>query len=237
MKKYLLLFLLVVCSVSAHSQENSLVDNYSIVSQENDSTWQVREFNVYEYTIVYQANEYTFMDTVLVLGGTLYLDSTGIVSHLFTKNTNEQNRQSAAIARAFDAVTTRRNVVDANTLINAITNNASNYFEEAAKEFRNVLPGQYRVFYDSLGVQKNQLATLELVTTVAHPDGRSMRLVLASGVTYTVQVFHRWSWRIVGWPFGNEYYVWDRKNTDRPLYRPTTYASRTETFARIIKLN
>ena len=124
MKTKLLFFLLLlVCSVSA--QEVS--DSYKVVTQENDSTWLVRQYDVYEYSLVFNGLEYTFSDTVLIPDQTAYYDSAGLVRYLLVSTTNEQNEQAAVLSRAFDAATTLRNVLDANTLINTITGGSSNY--------------------------------------------------------------------------------------------------------------
>lgn len=234
--KFKILSLLLVTTLILPAQ--SIVDSYTIVDQVNDTTWLYREYNVYEYSQVFNETEYVFTDTILVPESSSYFDSTGIIQHLVTQVANEQNQQSARISRAFDAQTTLRNVTEANSMIDAISAGESNYYEESSKLFSNQLTGTYRVFYDSAGVETNQLADMTLVTNGAHPDGRIMRLAFRDGQSWNVRPYHRWSWKIVNWPYGDDSFVWHRiSSNERPIYRPRTYVTRQDAFNRIIKID
>jgi len=236
-----ILSLFALCSLSA--QDANVIDAYNTVTQLNDTTWQVRAYQVNQYSIVYQDEEYTYLDTVLIPDATSLYDSAGIVRYLTISTTNEQARQANVTARAFQTYTTHRDIADANTLITQITGDASNYHEEASKLWADQITGVYRVFVDSSGTQIDFFASLDLVTTPAHPDGRIMRLSrctdqsceTTTGQWWTVQPYHRWKWNVVNFFGGNRFYVWDRQNEDRPLYRPDLFITRSS-LDRIVKL-
>ena len=229
------ILMLLVCSLSAQTIE--LTDEYQQVEQLNDSTYVVQTYAIYaiEFTEAVMR-----IDTVLQPEKAVVLDSAGVVGYLYTTAFNEQNQQSAIAARAFNILRYNRNVIDATTLITSITNSESNYFEESAKRNATVLSGTYRIRYDSAGVAQNDLFQMELISTPAHPDGRLMRLTnQRNGQFYTVQVWHRWKWRIVNWQYGEDMFVWDRVSTAQaPFYRPQfDYASREDNITLIRKLD
>ena len=227
------LLLLFVCSLSAQE----IIDTYNTLTQTNDSTWLIQKFNVYETAQVIHGAEVIRTDTILLPGESAYYDSAGIIRQLLITTTQEQAQISGLISRSFSAVTSARNVVDANILIDEISADSTNYFEETAKFFQNDLVGQYRVLYDSSGVQLSKLADLTLRTTPAHPDGRSLRLTLEDGQFWTVRAHHKWRLQIVGWPFGEEKFSWHRTSSiSRPVYRPEDYVSRTDKYTRIVKI-
>ena len=227
------LLLLFVCSLSAQE----ITDTYNTLTQTNDSTWLIQKFNVYETTQEVHGAEIVRTDTILLPGESAYYDSAGIIRQLLITTTQEQSQVSGLISRSFSAVTSARNVVDANALINEISADSTNYFEETAKLFQGDLLGQYRLLYDSSGVQLSKLADITLRTTPAHPDGRSLRLTLEDGQFWTVRVHHKWRLQIVGWPFGEEKFSWHRTTSIyRPVYRPEDYVSRADKYTRLIKI-
>ena len=229
-KTFILLFLL---SNAVFSQ--AIVDAFKVVNQVNDSTWLVESFNIYESEILNTSD--TRIDTVLVPEQTVYFDSSGIIRHLLTVTTNEQNEISAKVSRSFDAPTSLRNVVKSNIDIATISKDSSNYFEETAKFFSNQLIGKYRIFYDSSGVQLKVLADLSLISNQFHPDGRAMRLTFPDGRFFTVQIYHRWRWRIVNWPFGEDTFSWHRITPPTsPIYRPEDYSTSPDKYTRITKV-
>ena len=234
MKK--ILFLLFCLPVLGWSQNANIVDQFETLETLNDSTYQLRTFNVHEYTVVYDSIEYTFRDTVLVPPPTV-LDSAGVIRYLFTSQTNIQAREAGRVAQTFATYTTHQGVAAANTLIDQISGSESNYFEESAKFFARATAGRYRVFVDSSGVAINFFANLSLFTPPAHPDGRLMRLTREdTGDFWTVQVYHRNKFRLVNFFGATPFYYWDRISDDRRLYRPDTFATR-QTSDRLVKVN
>jgi len=240
--KYLFssLLLFALCSLSA--QDANIVDQYNSVEQLNDSTWQVRSFQVNEYSIVYQDQEYTYRDTVVVPDATTLLDSAGIIRYLTISTTNEQGQQAAVTARAFQTYATHRSVTDANTLINQISGGTSNFSEEASKLWADQITGTYRVFVDSSGTDINFFAKVELISNGAHPDGRIMRLsrcetAACDSLTtfWNFSPYHRWKWAIPNFFGGTRFFVWDRRNIERPVYIDDRFSTRL-TVNRFVKL-
>ena len=239
---FTILAFLFLCSLSA--QDANVIDQFTTIRQPNDTTWHVRGYQVNQYSIIYQDQEYTYLDTVLIPGATALFDSAGIIQYLTVSTTNEQAQQAAITARSFEVYTRHRNVVDAQSLIDQISTGTSNFFEETSKLWENQLTGTYRLFVDSSGTRINFYAKMSLLTNVAHPDGRIMRLSRCTDQTcetltgqfWNVSPYHRWKWRIANFFGENPFYVWDRISTDRPLYWDDRYALRQRTN-RIIKIN
>lgn len=237
-----LLALFLVCNLSA--QDANVVDKFNTITTLNDSTWQVRGYKVNQYSIVYQGQEYTYLDTVLIPDATALFDSAGIVRYLTVSTTNEQGQQAAVVARSFENYTRHRNVTDANNLIDQITGGASNYREEASKLWADELAGTYRVQVDSSGTTLDFFAKMELFSTVSHPDGRAMKLTRCTDIScetltdqsWFVQPYHRWKLRLNNFYDESPFYVWDRISPERPLYRPDVFAVRQQIANGILKI-
>jgi len=228
-----ILSLFALCSLSA--QDANIIDQYRTVTQPNDSTWQVRLFQVNEYSIVYQDEEYTYLDTVLIPDATALYDSAGIVRYLTISTTNEQARQANIVARSFQNYASHRAINEATTLITEITSGESNYAEESSKLWADALTGTYRVFVDSSGTAVSFFAQMSLVTNSAHPDGRIMRLSRCADNTcetltnevWNVTPYHRWKLLIAGFFGSNEFLIWDRKSEERPVYISERFVTRS----------
>ena len=218
------------------AQTTTFIDERQEIVQVNDTIWQLSTYR--DFNMVDPDFDLDTVITVIVPELTVRKDSAGIVDLIYTSAYNNMNQYNAIRAKNIEIVQLLSSVTTANTLIASITGDASNFFEEASKRLSSYYEGRWISIYPTEAGNVRKVWEMTLVTNVAHPDGRFLRLTNTEDATefYNVLPNGRRGFRIANWPYGQDSFVlFANDETGLLFLTETTNADRTDRVSRFVK--
>ena len=222
MKKYFLFFLLLACSLFAHSQE--IISENSTYFPYQDTLFVLRTITVTNMGIE------GVNDTTVIWSSPT--DTAGVAQQIEIAATNSTN---AAVAKFRNAISFRSVLANYLTSKNLLALLGIDLDERMVARYGATVAGRYRVFRTD--------GTNFFVNVAAHPTNPAiMRATGTAGEgNFNVLIYGRWMLRIsLAAPDGVTYLIQDRNITERPILRHPSYwiptAMVTPNNTRMVKL-